>query len=213
METLIILGGNPAYDAPADLNFGTALKNLVGDSSKLVMQLAIYKNDTTDFAHWHVPETHYLETWSDGRSFDGSATIMQPMISPLYSGRSAHEILAIFTDAPGASAYDMVQVYWRSQHAGDDFEGWWRRSVHDGYITNSAFPVRQVTARLGALPPLPAAPDPKAIEITSVPIQPSTTEDQQRLASGDAEAAFTQHVGQRGAHQSRHGVTHGLLCD
>ncbi|MGH9570419.1 MAG: molybdopterin oxidoreductase, partial [Candidatus Angelobacter sp.] len=59
VETLIILGGNPAYDAPADLNFGAALKKLVDDSSKLVMQLAIYKNDTTDFAQWHVPETHY----------------------------------------------------------------------------------------------------------------------------------------------------------
>ena len=164
VETLIILGGNPVFDAPVDLQFADALKKLVDDSGKMVVQLSIYKNDTTDFAHWHVPETHYLETWSDGRSYDGAVTIMQPMIAPLYNGRSVHELLAIFTDQPGASSYELLRAYWRSQHAGDDFEEWWRRSVHDGYISNSAFPVRQVAAKLGALP-APVASDANAIEI------------------------------------------------
>ena len=164
VETLIILGGNPVYDAPADLKFSSALKKLVDDASKLVVQLATHKNETTDFAHWHVPGTHYLETWSDGRSYDGAVTIMQPMIAPLYDGHSAHELLAIFTDQPGASGYELVRAYWRSQHPADDFEQWWRRSVHDGYISNSAFPVRQVAAKLGALP-APAASDENAIEV------------------------------------------------
>ena len=158
VETLVILGGNPAYDAPADLDFPAALKKLVDDANALVVQLANYNDETTNFAHWHVPETHYLETWSDGRSYDGAATIMQPMITPLFNGRSAHEILAIFTDQPGAAPYDLVKAYWRSQHAGEDFEAWWRRSVHDGYVANSVFPARNVTPKMGSLP---AAPEPQ----------------------------------------------------
>ena len=168
VETLIILGGNPVYDAPADLKFADALKKLVDDSGKMVVQLARYQNDTTDFAHWHVPETHYLETWSDGRSYDGSVTIMQPMIEPLYNGHSAHELLAIFTDEPGASSYELLRAYWRSQQPEADFEEWWRRAVHDGYVSSSAFPARQVTAKLGALP-APATTDANAIEIAFRP--------------------------------------------
>jgi MoCo/4Fe-4S cofactor protein with predicted Tat translocation signal len=156
VETIIIIGGNPVYDAPVDLEFGKALEKLVGDQKNMVIQLAIYKNETTDFATWHVPQAHYLESWGDARSFDGAVTLMQPMIAPLYDGRSANEFIAIFTDEPSTSGYDLVRAYWRSQHTGDDFEAWWRRSLHDGYIADSAFPPKQVAAKLGAVP-APAA--------------------------------------------------------
>src|SRR5262249_37296808 len=108
--------------------------------------------EPTDHVHWHVPEAHYLESWSDARAVDGTVTIIQPMILPLYNGKSAHEILAIFTDNPGTSGYDLLQSYWRSQHTGDDFDQWWRKSVHDGYIAGSAFPARTAGLKLGALP-------------------------------------------------------------
>jgi molybdopterin-containing oxidoreductase family iron-sulfur binding subunit len=157
VETLIIIGGNPAYSAPADLKFSSALKKLVDDPRKIVIQLSESQNETSDYATWHVPQAHYLEAWSDGRAYDGSVTILQPMIAPLFDGKSAHEILAIFTEQPSASSYELVRAYWRSQHSGDDFEKWWRSSVHDGFISNSAFPVRQVSAKLGALPPAAAA--------------------------------------------------------
>jgi MoCo/4Fe-4S cofactor protein with predicted Tat translocation signal len=150
VETLVLLGGNPVYDAPADLNFADALRKMAGDQSKQVVQLSIYKNETTDYCAWHVPQTHYLEAWSDGRSYDGAATIIQPMIAPLYDGRSAHEMVAIFTDQPASSGYDLVQAYWRSQHSGDDFEAWWRRTLHDGYISGSASTAKQVAAKGGA---------------------------------------------------------------
>ena len=156
VETLIIMGGNPIYDAPADLGFGKALEKLVSDQKNMVIQLAIYKNETTDFATWHVPQAHYLESWGDARSFDGAVTLMQPMIAPLYDGRTANEFIAIFTDEPSTSGYDLVRAYWRSQHTGDDFEAWWRRSLHDGYIADSAFAPKQVAAKVGALP-APAA--------------------------------------------------------
>src|SRR5262249_25610819 len=137
VTTLVILGGNQAYDAPCDLDFRSALEKLLTNERKqdvapVVIQLSQHHNDTTEFCHWHVPQAHYLESWSDARAVDGTVTIIQPMILPLYGGKSEHEILAIFTDQPGASGYEMLQAYWRSQHTGDDFDKWWRRSLHDG---------------------------------------------------------------------------------
>jgi MoCo/4Fe-4S cofactor protein with predicted Tat translocation signal len=157
VETLVMIGGNPVYDAPADLDFRSALNRLLTNALKqetapTIIQLSLYNNETTEYCHWHVPEAHYLESWSDVRAHNGTASIIQPMILPLYDGKSAHEILAIFTDQPDTSGYDLLQSYWRSQHTGDDFEKWWRISIHDGYINNSAFPARPVTAKLGALP-------------------------------------------------------------
>jgi MoCo/4Fe-4S cofactor protein with predicted Tat translocation signal len=163
VETLVIIGGNPVYNAPVDLEFAKALEKV-----KLCIQLAIYKNETTDYMHWHVPETHYLEAWSDARSYDGTATIIQPMIMPLYDGRSAHELLALFTDQAGTSSHDVVQTYWKSQHPTVDFEMWWRTSVHDGFVKGSASPARQVTPRVAALPPA-AVSDPNAIEVSFRP--------------------------------------------
>ena len=163
VETLIIFGGNPVYNAPVDLEFDKALAKL-----KLGVQLSIYKNETTDHVHWHVPETHYLETWGDVRAYDGTATVMQPMITPLFEGRSAHELLAIFTDQAGTSPYDLVQTYWKSQHPTADFEGWWRRVLHDGLVAGSTTPARTGAAKLGALPPA-ATSDPNAIEISFRP--------------------------------------------
>ena len=163
VETLIIIGGNPAYNTPVDLEFVKAL-----DKVKLRIQYSVYKNETTDHMHWHVPEAHYLEAWSDARSYDGIATIAQPMILPLYDGKSAHEVLAIFTDQVGTSSYDVVQTYWKSQHSTSDFETWWRTSVHDGFVSGGASPARQVTPKLAALPPIPAS-DPNTFEVSFRP--------------------------------------------
>jgi molybdopterin-containing oxidoreductase family iron-sulfur binding subunit len=161
VETLVMLGGNPVYDAPVDVNFQAALEKLMnaaaerrakGEQPQVIIQLSLYHNDTTDYCDWHIPQAHYLESWSDARAVDGTATIIQPMILPLYNGKSEHEILAIFTDQPGASGYDLLQAYWRSQYPGNDFEKWWRTSLHNGFIAGSFFPTRTVTARLGAIP-------------------------------------------------------------
>jgi MoCo/4Fe-4S cofactor protein with predicted Tat translocation signal len=163
VEVLVVMGVNPVYEAPADLDFSGALEKLLGhrgadgNPDQVIVQLSSYKNDTTGYCTWHIPETHYLEAWSDVRSYDGTATIIQPLIAPLYDGKSPHELLAVFEDTPNANAsskaYDLVKSYWQSQHSGADFEQWWRRSVHDGVIAGSASPVRQITANLGALPP------------------------------------------------------------
>jgi molybdopterin-containing oxidoreductase family iron-sulfur binding subunit len=164
--TLIIIGGNPAFNAPVDLDFVAAM-----DKVKLRIQFSSYKNETTDHMHWHVPETNYLESWSDARAYDGTATVIQPMISPLYEGKSAHEVLAVFTDQVGTSGYDVVQTYWKSQHPnGADFETFWRTSVHDGFVKGSASAPKSLSPKIAALPAQAAvAADPNAYEVVFRP--------------------------------------------
>lgn len=163
VDTLVIIGGNPVYNAPVDLDFAGAVAKV-----PLCIQFSSYKNETTDYMHWHVPEAHYLEAWSDGRSYDGTASVIQPMIMPLYDGKNGHELLAMFTDQPGTSSHDLVQTYWKSQHPSADFEAFWRTSVHDGLVAGSASPAKQVSPKLGALPPQ-AASDAHATEVSFRP--------------------------------------------
>ena len=164
VETLIIFGGNPAYNTPVDLGFVDALNKV-----KLRIQLSSYRNETTDYMHWHVPETHYLEAWSDARSYDGTASVIQPMIMPLYDGKSPHEILAAFTDQLGTSSHDIVQNYWKSQHPnGADFEGWWRTAVHDGFVNGTTSTAKSVSAKVAALP-AQAATDANLVEVSFRP--------------------------------------------
>src|SRR5205823_664358 len=96
VDTLIVIGSNPVYTAPADLQFLNAYKH-----AKLRIHLGLYADETALWSQWHLPETHYLEAWSDGRAYDGTTTIMQPLIAPLYdSAHSAHELLAVFLNQP-----------------------------------------------------------------------------------------------------------------
>jgi molybdopterin-containing oxidoreductase family iron-sulfur binding subunit len=89
-----------------------------------------------------LPEAHYLESWGDARAFDGSVTIQQPLIQPLYDGRSAYQVLQMFLDAPEMGGHEIVKGYWAAQHNGADFESWWRRAVHDGVVAGSALPTK-----------------------------------------------------------------------
>ncbi len=98
VDTLIILGGNPAYDAPSELDFANLL--LSGKANQCI-HLGPYDDETARLCHWHIPEAHALESWGDLRAFDGSATIQQPLIAPLYGGKSAIEVLALLLGEPG----------------------------------------------------------------------------------------------------------------
>ncbi len=93
VDLLIVLGANPVLTAPADFRFASAL-----DKVPLRVQLGLYRDETSRLCHWHLPEAHYLESWSDARAFDGTATIVQPLIEPLYEGRSVHEVVSLLTD-------------------------------------------------------------------------------------------------------------------
>lgn len=139
VELLIVLEGNPVYDAPAELAFRDAFAK-----AGLRVTLSLFDNETTELSHWHVPATHFLESWSDARAFDGTVSIVQPLIAPLYDGRSAHELLAVVAGKAGAKAYDLVRAHWQAQHEDDDFETYWKRSLHDGVLAGRGFSNRSV---------------------------------------------------------------------
>lgn len=114
VEMLVMLGGNPVYNAPADLRFDKTRL----DKVKLRVHLSMYKDETSDLCHWHIPESHYLEAWSDARAFDGTVSIVQPLIEPLYNSKSAHEFIAAFSSQSGGTGYDLVRKYWQGQKLG-----------------------------------------------------------------------------------------------
>lgn len=145
VDALLILGGNPVYNAPADLKFAAAL-----NKAKLRFHLSQYEDETSQQCHWHLPASHFLETWSDARAFDGTLSIVQPLIAPLYkTTKSAHEILAQLSSNPSLSAYNLVQQTHqelrKAQGMADGFNNYWRKALHDGLIANSAFEKSDVT--------------------------------------------------------------------
>jgi Fe-S-cluster-containing dehydrogenase component len=144
VDLLVIIGGNPVYDAPADLDFADAMK-----SSKVAMRvhLGLYQNETAELCHWNINESHYLESWSDSRAYDGTVSLVQPLISPLYNGKSAHELLATLTGTSDATGYDIVRNYWQRQRTAGDFEAFWRKSLNDGFIADTAFAPKQLVSR------------------------------------------------------------------
>lgn len=145
VEGLAILACNPAYDASPDLGLGAAVRR-----AKFRVHLGSYANETSSLCDWHIPQSHGLETWSDLAAFDGTASLVQPLIAPLYATRSPHELIAALAQEEDKSDYDRVRESWRAKAASDDFEAWWRRSLHDGVIEGSA------PARISAAPKLPS---------------------------------------------------------
>ena len=133
VETLLIFGGNPVYDASADFELAKLLPKVARP-----IHIGLYREETAEFCRWHIPEAHALESWSDARAYDGTATIMQPMIEPLFAGRSRHELLAALLDEPPKSDYEVVRAFWRTQQAAPDFEQFWRKALHDGVVAGSA---------------------------------------------------------------------------
>ena len=149
VDLLLILGGNPAYDAPAELEFASALKS---NAVSLKVFLGTHRNETAELCQWHVPEAHYLESWSDARAYDGTVSIIQPLIEPLYGGKSAHELITILAGQSGVTGHDLVQGYWQKQHTGADFDAFWRKSLHDGWILGTTYVPRTVALKATSIP-------------------------------------------------------------
>jgi molybdopterin-containing oxidoreductase family iron-sulfur binding subunit len=170
VDILVILGGNPVFTAPADLRFAEHLSNV-----RLRIRLGLYEDETSALCHWHLPEAHYLESWSDARAYDGTVTISQPLIAPLYEGKSAHELLAVLSGKSDRSSHDIVRDYWKSQNLTPDFEMFWRKSLHDGLIAGTALPPKSVTLKRvrdwAASPP----PTPKSQDLLEIVFQPDPT--------------------------------------
>jgi MoCo/4Fe-4S cofactor protein with predicted Tat translocation signal len=172
VDLLIVLDANPVYDAPIDLGFADQMKKV-----PVRVHAGLYADETAELCQWHVPLTHYLESWGDVRAADGTVSIMQPLINPLYeTARSPHEVLASFGDNPAATAFETVKAYWDAAYGGGSFtapdgaafasgDKFWRRAVHDGFIHGTAATAVTIGAP-SSIPAAPAAPAPDALEVT-----------------------------------------------
>jgi molybdopterin-containing oxidoreductase family iron-sulfur binding subunit len=162
VDLLVILGGNPVYDAPAELDFANLLKN---GKVPMRVHLGLYQNETAELCQWHINQAHELEAWGDARAYDGTASIIQPLIAPLYGGKSQVEFLALLAGQADVTGYDLVRAYWQKQHAGADFDAFWRKSLHDGWIANTAYATKSVTAKAANFPATPADSNASSIEL------------------------------------------------
>ena len=140
VDTLLVIGANPAYAAPAALAMPHALQR-----AKLLVHAGLHVDETALLADWHLPLSHAYEQWSDARAHDGSATLLQPAIAPLYDTRSVAELLALLADDPLRDGHALVQRQWRAGRGGD-FDAFWRASLRAGVVADSAAPPLVVPA-------------------------------------------------------------------
>ena len=140
VDLLVVIGSNPVYATPGDLEFETAMENVA-----MRIHAGLYHDETAELCHWHIPMTHPLEAWSDARSYDGTITVVQPLIAPLYRGKSEHDIVAALTGNAMKKGYDTVREHWLNMvyNGSQDFEVFWQTTIHNGFIDGSALPSRQ----------------------------------------------------------------------
>ena len=167
VDALIIFGGNPVFTAPADLKFGEAMNKVANR-----IHLGLYHDETAELCHWHIPEAHFLESWGDVRAFDGTVSLQQPLIAPLYDGRTALEVLSALNGAPGVAPMDMVKEFWgaaltapewtirrKDGQAFANADSFWKNALHDGFVAGTSI---LNGAAAPAAPAAAAAPTPKA---------------------------------------------------
>jgi molybdopterin-containing oxidoreductase family iron-sulfur binding subunit len=155
VETLVMLGGNPAYDAPADLEFAKRIAEV-----PVSVHHSMFRDETSKLVTWHIAASHYLEAWGDLEATDGTTGIQQPLIAPLFGTLSEIELIARIIGAPTHSGHDLVRAHWASRGITGDFETTWRRWLHDGVMTEvatgTAVPAFSFAPLADALPAAPA---------------------------------------------------------
>jgi MoCo/4Fe-4S cofactor protein with predicted Tat translocation signal len=170
VDTLLILGVNPVYTAPHDFDFASKIRFDTNTKSKRIKNticVSSHFDETAELCDWHVAESHYLETWGDARAFDGTVSVIQPLIAPLYHTHSASEVLAAFGDKPGLSDYEVVRSS-RTPSVMTSFstnDAIWRKTLNDGIVAGSAFPPINVTLKFNpASLPVPKSTNAGEIE-------------------------------------------------
>src|ERR1700731_825586 len=142
VETLLILGVNPVYTAPHDFDFASLIgfdRKTKQKKIKNTIHVSSHFDEISELCDWHVAESHYLETWGDARAFDGTLSVVQPLIAPLYHTHSAREALAAFGDKPGVSDYEVLRDRLKAAYPSGDFEKFWRKTLNAGLVAGSAF--------------------------------------------------------------------------
>lgn len=169
VDTLLIIDCNPVYTAPVELNFAEHLAAI-----NFTVQASAYFDETAALCQWHIPTSHFLEAWSDTRAFDGTATIIQPLIAPLFNSKTRHEVLgALLGEGAQRSAYEYVRTYWDGYFEGlaqkpqANTEAFWQVCLHDGVVPNSTLPAVEVSVdpTLGGALGNMAAPATEGLEL------------------------------------------------
>jgi molybdopterin-containing oxidoreductase family iron-sulfur binding subunit len=143
VKALVVLGGNPTFDAPADFGFGEAAQK-----AGTTIVLSDREDETARLATWYVPQAHFLETWGDARDASGTLSVIQPLILPLYGGKTDAEMLGLLGSGQDRPGYDLVRETWQPLLGAAGFEPRWNRLLHDGVFEGSRSP--EVTAAIGS---------------------------------------------------------------
>ena len=149
VDLLLIIDANPVFTAPANLKFADAMQK-----ATTRIHLGLHHDDTAELCHWHVPAAHYLESWGDARAFDGTVSLIQPLIAPLYDGRTAIEVIGAMNGQLGRSSYELVKDFWTRAFDGSttqkfnlkdakggsfaNAEAFWRHTLHDGFVAGTS---------------------------------------------------------------------------
>jgi molybdopterin-containing oxidoreductase family iron-sulfur binding subunit len=159
VDTLLMLGCNPVYDAPANLDFAAALRRVPFSAC-----LALYDDETALASTWRLPAAHEYETWGDVRAFDGTVTIQQPQVRPLYGGHAGLQMLAVLLGEPTPDDYRLLRDTWRQraqQENRGDFDAFWRQALLAGVVAETAEKALAITPRAGVAGGLSAPPPPR----------------------------------------------------
>jgi molybdopterin-containing oxidoreductase family iron-sulfur binding subunit len=149
VKVLIILEANPVYSAPVDEPFTEALQMV-----PYRVRVGLYEDETSALCHWHVPAKHFLESWGDARAYDGTVTLIQPLIEPLYpAAHNAVEIMAVILGQVDVSNYDLIRGHWEQNPpiGSGTFDDFWKQALYNGFIPDSALPPKRVSATPASL--------------------------------------------------------------
>jgi molybdopterin-containing oxidoreductase family iron-sulfur binding subunit len=135
VATLLIVGGNPVYDAPGDLEFAAAIKKVA-----TTVSLSTHVDETGSLASWLIPAAHFLESWDDARAVDGTMSVVQPLILPLFGGKGATELMGLVATGKDQPGHDLVRETWKPILGEANFDRSWNRVLHDGVLKGSATP-------------------------------------------------------------------------
>ena len=146
IDTLILLGSNPVYTAPAELKFAELLSSVPN-----TIHVGSHRDESGQQCHWHIPTAHFLECWGDTSSLNGTLAITQPLIKPLFGSKSKIELINLLVTGVEKTGYELVRESWRKRLKGESFDKAWRRVVHDGVFPESAVKSYSVELRPDAV--------------------------------------------------------------
>ena len=200
VQTLVVLGGNPVFDAPADLDFASAM-------AKVPHSIALGHtiDETSSKAKWHVPRAHYLESWGDARAVGGTLSVVQPLILPLFGGRTAVEVLGLMVGGKDRPGYDIVRETWTPILGEGEFDKKWNRVLHDGLLAGSELPEVvpnsprspwRARAPIGASAPAAPGRAEPGDRVPPLPVASRRPLRERRVAAGASRSPHQAHLGQ-----------------